>query len=207
MEKTLGHSDFPEGYGKVSLHIDDIPKLKLILLNYRKYGDRVSFAFAIRLLQAEKVYGSKQNVLHELDYLEGIELKSHTKPATQFKRAPLNIFWHKHVVSPYHFLGNFGAEWGLNYPDTKNRRFTNVVNEIAKQHEGETGTWIAPLIDKLTQAPLDRKAESRATGDWIIFSKYKDKNYYLDLATHEEDDQTLFEKIKVGCGNEFPFLF
>lgn len=46
-------------------------------------------------------------------------------------------------------------------------------------------------------------------GDWIIFAKHKGKNYYFDLATHQEgrEPKRLISKLRAGSACEFPFLF
>ena len=55
----------------------------------------------------------------------------------------------------------------------------------------------------------NRTAARKLTGDWIIFAKQDGKNYYLDVATHEEgsDPDTLYRKLQDGSQAEFEFLF
>jgi hypothetical protein len=52
---------------------------------------------------------------------------------------------------------------------------------------------------------------SKLTGDWMVFGKHEGKNYYLELATHHEGEKhnadKLFEKLRLGCAAEFPFIF
>ena len=43
------------------------------------------------------------------------------------------------------------------------------------------------------------------TGDWIVLKRYEEKNYYLCLAIHEEDDKEIMERIK-PCYEQFPEL-
>jgi hypothetical protein len=56
------------------------------------------------------------------------------------------------------------------------------------------------------------RAKRGLSGDWIIFGKHADRNYYLDLATHDEGKQgapseRLYKKLREGSAAEFPFLF
>ena len=194
---------------KISFHIDDIPKIKREIIGPKPYADRVSFAFVIRLLQARQVYESKEVVLSEIDFLEGITTKTKTKPATQFKREPLHPFWHKHVFAARHIIKNIGAEWGFEFPESNHGKYSKHFKAIAQKYEGEEGTWINPFVNGIVDAAINRPREARATGDWIIFAKLDGKNIYLDLATHEEGqaNQKLYEKLRDGCKDEFPYLF
>jgi hypothetical protein len=45
------------------------------------------------------------------------------------------------------------------------------------------------------------------TGDWIVFAKHQGQNFYLGLATHDDDDEALYERLRQGGEWEFPFLF
>lgn len=161
------------------------------------------------MLQAQQVYESKDIVLSEIDFLEGISNKTKTKPATQFRREPLYPLWHKHIFSAKHINRNIGAEWGFEYPNSNYGKLNKYFKEIAQKYEGEAETWIDPLVSGIVDAAIKRPRESRATGDWIIFAKHKGKNIYLDLATHEEgqDNNKLFEKLRSGCKEEFPYVF
>ena len=44
------------------------------------------------------------------------------------------------------------------------------------------------------------------TGEWIIFAKYNEKNYYLSLGDHTSDDMILRKMIDEWCIEEFPFI-
>ena len=32
------------------------------------------------------------------------------------------------------------------------------------------------------------------SGEWIVFQKYNEKNYYLTLAAHDEGDENIFKR-------------
>jgi hypothetical protein len=43
------------------------------------------------------------------------------------------------------------------------------------------------------------------TGEWIIYAKYEQVNYFLALSFHNEGDENILEEI-APCLDEFPFL-
>lgn len=49
-------------------------------------------------------------------------------------------------------------------------------------------------------------ANKELRGEWIVFKKHKGKKYYLCLASHYEDDKTIFERKLMKCLTEFPEL-
>ena len=51
-----------------------------------------------------------------------------------------------------------------------------------------------------------RKKDNKLTGEWIVFAKNLGINYYLCLATHNDDDNSIYNKIKHNCTQEFKFL-
>ena len=50
------------------------------------------------------------------------------------------------------------------------------------------------------------KQRSALTGEWIIFAKHAEENYYLCLGEHNGDQLLLRSQIDSICLQEFPFL-
>jgi hypothetical protein len=50
----------------------------------------------------------------------------------------------------------------------------------------------------------DRARNSKLTGEWIIFAKHDDRNYYLTLGVHG-DDAAIWDRCR-SCADEFPEL-
>ena len=44
----------------------------------------------------------------------------------------------------------------------------------------------------------------KLTGEWLVYAKSNDKNYFLCLATHSEGDQNIFDNKILSCYQEFP---
>jgi hypothetical protein len=195
---------------KVSINREELPRLKRHLIGDCPYIDRLSFALAVRLRADPVARSDSFLILREIDSLEGLRRGSSTKDAAPFDHPPLNKFWHKHFSSTRHVLRNVGEEWGLTRQG--NKKLTAVINEVARSHGDKPDQWPGVLAHKIwVEGHKIRGQERRQTGDWIIFGKNDGKNYYLDLATHNEgkreNAETLFEKIKKSCAAEFPFIF
>jgi hypothetical protein len=194
---------------KVSLDKGLISRLKAEAAREKPYSERISIALACRLLNSSDSRFNPFSVLDEIDYLEGITKASRTKSEAQFKKSPLFPFWHKHFFSAQHLIKNVGIRW--NMPNGGNRDLDKMINDVVAKYGENPTAWPGYLAHQLVVGGFTDRAERGLTGDWLIYAKYENRNYYLDLATHEEGvaDQanTLFKKLKNGCQSEFPFLF
>lgn len=55
-----------------------------------------------------------------------------------------------------------------------------------------------------------RVKQKNLTGEWLIFAKYENLNYYLCFTQHsstKDGDEAIFAMIKEYCENQYPFLF
>lgn len=193
----------------VSLDSEQIRKLKLDATRGRPYWDRISIAFAFRLLDTSDPYFDYFSVLDELDHLEGITAASRTKAEEQFRKKPLHPLWHKHYFLPKHVYRNVGVRWNLH--DGGNKDLTKMLSEVQNNFGETPEVWPNVLTDRLVVQGFEERAHRGLTGDRIIFAKYDGKNFYLDLAVHEEGEEsradTLLQRIRNGSYAEFPFLF
>lgn len=201
MENSMGEM------AKVSFDKDQISVVKRALVNNRPYADRMSLAFAVRLLCVKTDLREDPFVLDEVDYLEALCSRSRTKREEQFRHPPLHPFWHKHYSAPRHFWKNIGIRWNLS--GGGNRDLQSMLNDVAERHGSDPDRWQRIAPHWLVVEGYKDRAERGLTGDWIIFAKHEGQNYYLDLATHEEgtDQRRLYEKLRQGSAAEFPFLF
>jgi hypothetical protein len=194
---------------KVSLDKDTIDRLKAEAVQYKPYSGRISIALAFRLINLSNSQFSPFAVIDEMDYLENIRNFSRTKEEAQFDKPPLFPFWHKHFFSAQHLLKNIGIRWSL---DNKgNKDLNKLIQRVAAQYGEDPEFWPGYLIRELVVGGFIERAERGLTGDWLIYAKHEGRNYYLDLATHEEgldaNVNTFFNKLKNGSKSEFPFLF
>jgi hypothetical protein len=205
LREVVSEARFRLDYVKVSFEADELRRLKSAVVEGRAVADRISTAFALRLVQAFASRLGYHEILDELDYLEGITTKSRTKPAKPFKGSALKPLWHKHFSAPRHMLKNIGIHWAVDKKDKP--ALDRLIAGIA---EAGSERWIDQLCYQFVIGGYRERGEKRGlTGDWIIFAKHNGRNYYLDIATHFEgnDDKALMKKIRYGSEAEFPFVF
>ena len=193
----------------VSLSLDEVRAIKRYATRNASYVDRVSLGFAVALARLREARGEDDDVLHEIDVLEGLASHSSTKEAAQFRRPPLHPFWHKHFSTARHLMRNMGERWGLG--GTGNRDLSARVERAAAEYGNQPELWQKWLAYQIGMVGLDERVKvCRMTGDWIIFAKHEGQNFYLGLATHDEghdDPGALYQKLRGGSAFEFPFLF
>ena len=194
--------------GHVSLSRDQVRAIKETVTHGASYAERISLGFALAVFQLGQEFAEDHHILHEVDVLEGVALHSVTKEATQF-RPPLHPLWHKHFSTPRHLMRNIGERWGL--MRSGNRDLTAMIEKVASEHGSQPDLWPMRLVHQLVPGGLDQRVEAqRMTGDWIIFAKHDEQNFYVGLATHEEatrDPHRLLERLRQSNAREFPFLF
>ena len=86
-----------------------------------------------------------------------------------------------------------------------------MLSEVTKQYGETSELWSNYLTHRLVLQGFEERVQRGLTGDWIIFARYEGKNFYLDLARHEEGKgsraEILFQRLRNGSHAEFPFLF
>lgn len=87
-----------------------------------------------------------------------------------------------------------------------------VLRKIIREHYNPDTAHLSHetisknIADAVTGIFVQRSREQKLTGDWIIFAKHEGQNYYLDLASHQEQDVDIYSRISQGCFDQFPFL-
>lgn len=190
---------------------DEMAAFKRLVTGEASYADRVSLGFALRLAIFRQQTGNDHDVLFEIQHLEQGTATT-TKPAAQFKHAPLWPFWHKHFFSSQHLLRNIGERWNI-ARGSGNNDLDAMIRQVVAKHGHYPEMWQKVVTHQFIIGALEeRSAANRITGNWIIFAKHKGQNYYLDLAVHEEGSKgenavRLMKKLKLGSAVDFPFLF
>lgn len=99
--------------------------------------------------------------------------------------------------------------WNLH--DGGNRDLTRLLDEVMENYRESPDLWPNYLTHRLVVQGFEERAQRGLTGDWIIFAKHDGRNYYLDLAIHEEGKEynadALSQRLRNGSHAEFPFLF
>jgi hypothetical protein len=165
--------------------------------------DRYSWLFVMDLLLFQEGNGVDPHmIVHEIQALEGLGPKHGTKAPAQFTRHPLKGLWHKHFFSAHFLARNIRNE-------LVGGRFEQIFAEVCDPNKSPVLTegMIKELAHRITIGEFDnRNKDGRLTGEWIVFARHEEKNYYLCLSTHNAGDQTIYDRIRDVCFPQFPFL-
>lgn len=191
---------------RASLTVEQVDALKEALGLPAEWRARVGAYFTMQLayLQWQRLLDAYA-IVHELRVLEGEPgLISRTKPPTAFQRPPLVGLWHKHHFDPYFILKNLSTHLG---GLTHGRGLDHAVNAVfGESNERAVEEVVGQLASRLIdQTFFERLQKGRLTGEWIVYARRTEGNYYLTLGSHREA-ATLADRIRRSCGWEFPFL-
>jgi hypothetical protein len=166
---------------------------------------RYSHLFTLNLMLLQKNNGINPfAIVTEIKALEGTTPPLQTKPASQFSGDLLKGLWHKHF-----FAGNLSLIAHNIANQLPRAKLTKLVNAVMHPSKGPvvTAEMIRELSNRVVYESLEtRGAEGKLTGEWIVFAKRGEKNYYLCIATHETGDQVIRDQIKAVCVPQFSFL-
>lgn len=158
-------------------------------LDLKMRGGTYSLAFALELAihSASRCYDVHQ-IYDEIGILEGADLRrSNTKEAKEFLHAPLKGFWHKHFMQASFMAENMFQEMN------KRGAIEKALSPFMGQFVDDVAGQIAHVMT--IDAYVKRASSGRLTGEWIVFEKDGDKNNYLTLANHKEDNAVIRARI------------
>lgn len=166
---------------------------------------RYSWLFVFNLMMLERKNGiAPFEIIDEIKNLEGVGPPLQTKPASEFKGAHLKGLWHKHF-----FAANLSILAHNIFNQLAGGKLEKLVTGIFDPNKSPVVTkeMIGELSHRVVVESLeDRAADSKLTGEWIVFAKHQGQNYYLCLTTHESGDENIAQSIKAACLPQFPFL-
>jgi hypothetical protein len=195
---------------KITLTPDEIRTIKEEAVGGQSYAERVSLAFALHLLLNRESRDDYHCILDELNFLEGLVPATHTKPQGKFVRGAINFLFHKHYSSPRHSPRNLLDQLSFRSNDTNGQDYVETtIAKIANEHGEHPDIWPGILAYELTIGGYQDHAGRGLTGEWIVFGKHEENNYYLGLATHKEgrSPKCLLNRLQQNCGAEYPFIF
>lgn len=147
--------------------------------------------------------GDPAKIIAEVKALEGTGQPSSTKEASAFRRKPLRGLWHKHYLAEISVANNIMLELG-------GPEFPRLLDVIKSQRNSGAPHFtledVPRLANSITDLYMQRAKRKRLTGEWIIFAKYENQNYYLCLGSHLDDNGELCNRVRHMCMGEFPFL-
>ena len=159
------------------------------------------FLFDMYILDAE--FGvSPHEILNAVREIEHGELPFGVKPATQFKNIPLKGLWHKHYFSAQFLINNIILGLGK----TGAEKIAKEVLDPAKSPV-VTPDMVNEFARRIAQEPArTRSSRKKLTGEWIIYLRHEEKNYYLCCNSHDTPDQFIYDRIIENCVHDFPNL-
>lgn len=167
--------------------------------------DRYSSLFVVNLMLLESINGvDPLQVIDEIKALEGLGPSLQTKQETEFKGTHLKGLWHKHFLPalPSVLAHNITNHLGKNGTQKLVEKVFDPSKSPVVTHD-----MIKELAHNLVVGSIEeRAAKDKLTGEWIVYAKENNANYYLGIWRHDAGDEKIAETIKSTCVPQFPFL-
>ncbi|MBU4610347.1 hypothetical protein IMZ29_07265 [Achromobacter sp. GG226] len=147
---------------------------------------RCSRAIALQLRFHESVLGlNPKSIVREIAAMEGSGGPSLTKPESSFVlNGPLSGLWHKHF-----FFGH-PSVIAANALSMSKAAQEGLARAHFAEHISEES--IALYVEDRVTRPLEWRAKNqKLTGEWIVFVRIEEKNYYLGLASHSRAEEDI----------------
>jgi hypothetical protein len=112
-----------------------------------------------------------------------------------------------HFTDASFILKNIGIYMGME--DGNEKRLKKLIREALDQNT--SGVVDDKFINHIATgfsfgALKERAMGQKLTGEWIVFQQYKEKNYYLTLAAHDEGDNNIYKRVCDCYELDYPFL-
>ncbi len=169
---------------------------------------RMSTVFLEQVFQ--RYFGRVVNVFQisdEMQCLEGVGRRTATKKEDRFRHVPLKVLWKTRFTDASFIPKNLSAHFGVTRGG--NEKLIDLITHAFKSsRSGYVDDDFAKEIahNFTIEAMLDRAKGRKMTGEWIVYKKHEGKNYYLTLAAHAEDDDSIYQRVCDAYEFDFPFL-
>ena len=154
------------------------------------------------LYMGEKV-GNDIEVFFSKDIIDVVsDLEDGKYKSTNFIRPKSKL---KGLWKAYHNCRSNMKSNSLNlfqYWFDKNNEYKQDISHLITQYKGNMKFIINAMLHKATKEKIKNR---NITGEWIVFCKHNDINYYLCLATHKERDDDIYERV-LRASHEYPNL-
>jgi len=139
------------------------------------------------------------SIYDEIGQMEGSDpfRRTGTKPAQTFVGCELAGLMHKHYKTSS--LPDFRLNIENHWKRRSNRAERQRIEDEVRQG-GHTGKAAHEIVLGGYQA---RHGAALMTGEWIVYAAINGVNYYLTLATHNEPNSAIRQRVE-SCFAEFP---
>lgn len=188
---------------KINEAYQDIVERLKVKLNKGKCSQVILNQLARHHCNIGERLGERVEIYFSRDIIDIIELLDNDKyPARQFERVNSLIkgLWKSHHNGRsqfYAYSKNIKQYWFKN-----NGVLKRDISKIIEKYQDNLS---AIMTEMQYQAMYEKHKNNKMTGEWIVFAKYNDINYYLCLAVHEEsgvNDINTYNILK-PCFDEF----
>ena len=131
---------------------------------------------------ARCVEGRSANIFPILDDIGGLEGATNTRPtrtkaAAPFEGSLLSGLWHKHYFQAAFIPKNVSNHWKPK-GNSKNLlgRFGAIMQDQAIPYEKKAGALSHAFV---LDGYRERGESQKITGEWIVYARHQDVNYYL----------------------------
>lgn len=167
--------------------------------------DRYSSLFIMNIMSLHMIQGIEPgHIIEEIRHLEGLRASLKTKPPSEFKGSVLKGLWHKH------FYPALPSTIGRNIQNHLGKDgLRKLAEEVfdPKKSTKVTKEMIYEFSHRLVEGSLEQRGNKvKLTGEWIVYAKHSNKNYYLCVSPRNTEDNNILSNIGVACVPEFPFL-
>ena len=139
-----------------------------------------------------------QCITEEIHNIE-FNLPTETKSEDTFRNPILKHLYHKHFFIPMINLAKNVSNC------IQSKKFENIVqahsHDLEKNYSDEK---LRQYCSDISQEVIDSSLKTK-TGDWLIYTKYNNKNYYLCIYPHPEGNSEDY-KIKELCQKAASFF-
>ena len=184
----------------------DLEAFSIIFIRDENIRGRCSERFLLDLYVYANTKGLNPSIIfEELRALECTLTESRTKQETKFSRLPLKGLWHKHFFSSHFIAKNMQIA-------NSRGNIESVIEKAFEKYEGLDGTVenckaLARDISLGNYELFENRSErNQLTGEWIVFAKINDENYYMCIEFHETDDHIIYDKVIKACKESFEHL-
>lgn len=155
--------------------------------------------------------GCPSKIIAEIQCLEGYGDSQGTKASSPLKNNPLACkLMHKHYATFYGVARNITECLGKSETYGSEKTMLKRVECLLEKHRKPHTTYLeledTPTISNAVVDLYSKlKLDSKLTGEWLIYAIYNEKNHYLCLGNHDNDNLWLSNLEK--CRIDFPFLW
>jgi len=132
-----------------------------------------------------------QFIVPEIAHLEDETLPTRTGKEESFRRPEMQGLYKKHFYLPCFAAKNMLNSWNL-AGESKSTKFEKEFKRTYEVYQATQSEESAKkLSSDIAATMMNELLSKKKTGEYIVFQKYNDKNYYLCLGLHRQDEEIL----------------